>query len=89
MIGGDSFFNRLRAPAEGIRSQYLCFPERMGQKMHRGHCVLAIGFFEKHGRTYVWMRNSFGVRWGYFGDFCIALDQFDPEQVHSLSYFEP
>lgn len=78
-MGGDSFLNTIRAPAEGIRARYLCLPERMGPKINRGHCVLAIGVFENQGVPFVWMRNSFGKRWGFYGDFSIPLKSFDAD----------
>jgi hypothetical protein len=35
------------------------------------------------------MRNSFGKRWGFYGDFSIPLRSFDAEQIHSISYIDP
>jgi hypothetical protein len=82
LIGYDTFVNAKRAPADGIRSQYLKFPSRQGRKEARGHCVVAIGYFMNQGKLYVRLRNSFGCRWGFFGDFAMDLEDVCAEQVH-------
>lgn len=89
LIAGDSFTSKVRVPAAGITSKHIMLPHRQGDKLERGHCVIACGYVHIDGKVFLRMRNSFGFRWGCMGDFTMSLEDVCPDQVHRIVYFEP
>lgn len=55
-------------------------PDNEGPSHHMGHCVLIIGYSEEAQAFHV--RNSFGVEWGYYGDFSFPFAMFNDSQVY-------